>query len=282
MKKPANMNTIKVIRKWSAENVRTTCIDNNLYTCGNNADYSEMLDFVDENEPTPENLFTVAADINEHSKENTIENIMFLLERFAVCAFFEITEEPAPETASKEQEREALRKIRELIKSVGGEQSYIGIAIDEKVLTTAECNIENDFALSPTGQAATAHAAYLKAKQEAEEAKQEAENAKKNAATLREDLGKARKEILRLERMMKDHTGTEAEEIERLNNIISDYMETCAANEEYITELRKDCDKIREELRKTEHALSDQKLKTGQAEYEILELKAKLYDLITQ
>jgi hypothetical protein len=46
--------------------------------------------------------------------------------------------------ATKEQEREAVGKIRAIITSLGGIDSYVGMAM-QGVLEIAECNIENDF-----------------------------------------------------------------------------------------------------------------------------------------
>lgn len=54
-------------RSWSMYNVRKFCIQNNLYTCGDNEQYSTMLRFVEDNEPTAENIKLVAIDIAAHS-----------------------------------------------------------------------------------------------------------------------------------------------------------------------------------------------------------------------
>ena len=77
-------------RSWYADRVRQACIRNDLYTRGDNAAYSKMLDFVDNNEPTSRTLYLVAKDIFEHSKDQTITNVMFILEREAVITTFEI------------------------------------------------------------------------------------------------------------------------------------------------------------------------------------------------
>ena len=43
---------------------------------------------VSELEPTPENIYQVAKDIYDHSKNQTITNIMFILEKVAVNTFY--------------------------------------------------------------------------------------------------------------------------------------------------------------------------------------------------
>ena len=47
-----------------------------------------MLRMVDLNDPTPEILYQVAKDIYDHSKNQTITNIMFVLEKEAVNTFY--------------------------------------------------------------------------------------------------------------------------------------------------------------------------------------------------
>ena len=81
---------ITVNRQWSASKVRQVCIDNDLYTCGDNEDYSNMLDCVRDSYPDTENLYLIAMDIQKHSKGQTITNIMYLLANHAVITTFEI------------------------------------------------------------------------------------------------------------------------------------------------------------------------------------------------
>lgn len=52
---------------WSASRMRMFCIENDLYTAGNNRQYSMMLDFVATHKPTKENIKLVATDIVAHS-----------------------------------------------------------------------------------------------------------------------------------------------------------------------------------------------------------------------
>ena len=91
---------IKTSRAWDSDDVRRMCIKHDFYTCGDNEEYSAMLRYVDEHEPTTENLYIIAVDIYEHSAlddfgqygDSVISSIMFDLEREAVRTFHEIKE----------------------------------------------------------------------------------------------------------------------------------------------------------------------------------------------
>lgn len=78
------------IRRWSYHTVRQACIRNDLYTCGDCEAYDKMLNMADRTEPTTKAMYLVAKDIQEHSKDQTITNVMFILEREAVITTFEI------------------------------------------------------------------------------------------------------------------------------------------------------------------------------------------------
>ena len=82
--------TITTSRSWSSGNIMASCIRNRFYTCGTNREYENMLRMVDQNDPTPEILYQVAKDIYDHSKNQTITNIMFVLEKEAVNTFYYI------------------------------------------------------------------------------------------------------------------------------------------------------------------------------------------------
>ena len=86
------MKTPKIEEKriWSVESVRSACIKNNLYTRGDNDDYSHMLGWVRRLYPNEENLYFIAEDIQKHSKDQTITNVMFILANDAVTYTFEI------------------------------------------------------------------------------------------------------------------------------------------------------------------------------------------------
>ncbi len=83
---------ITVNRFWTPHSVRQTCIAHDLYTGGDCEEYERMLDLVGQfrDNPSPENLYVIAKDIQEHSKDQTITNVMFLLEKDAVMTTFEI------------------------------------------------------------------------------------------------------------------------------------------------------------------------------------------------
>jgi len=49
-----------------------------------------MLSWVERLYPNTENLYFIAEDIQKHSKDQTVTNVMFLLERDAVMTTFEI------------------------------------------------------------------------------------------------------------------------------------------------------------------------------------------------
>ena len=75
-------------RIWTPESVRQVCIANDLYTRGDCAQYERMLNQVRDTQPTYESLYLVAKDIQEHSREQTITNVMFILENDAVKTVF--------------------------------------------------------------------------------------------------------------------------------------------------------------------------------------------------
>lgn len=81
---------IKITRKWSLMSVRAACIKNDLYTCGDCEEYDHMLNWVERLYPNTENIYFIAKDIVEHSEDQTISNVMFILEKDAINTFFEI------------------------------------------------------------------------------------------------------------------------------------------------------------------------------------------------
>ena len=74
---------IAVNRRWSGMSVRQTCIKHD-------EDYEHMLSWVERLYPNTENLYFIAEDIQKHSKDQTITNVMYLLEKDAVTTTFEI------------------------------------------------------------------------------------------------------------------------------------------------------------------------------------------------
>ena len=85
-----NGHDITVSRIWSFHSVRSACIRNDLYTRGTCSEYDKMLDMVENTEPTVAALYEVAKDINDHSKGQTVTNIMYILENEAIYKCFMI------------------------------------------------------------------------------------------------------------------------------------------------------------------------------------------------
>ena len=84
---------IDTIRLWSPSRVREACVANMLYTRGDNEDYSILLEWVGTVSPTLGNLYLAAEDICEHSDGQSIENVMYILEKEAVVTVFDIEDE---------------------------------------------------------------------------------------------------------------------------------------------------------------------------------------------
>lgn len=93
MRKENKIPKIKTKRFWTTDKVMNVCIENGFYTCGTCKEYSNMLLLVVKLDPDTESLYIVAKDIVEHSKEQTISNVMYLLERDAVDTFYSIENE---------------------------------------------------------------------------------------------------------------------------------------------------------------------------------------------
>ena len=86
------MKTPKITenKMWTPSTVRSVCIDNDLYTRGDNEDYEHMLSWVRRLYPNTENLYFIAEDIVKHSVGQTITNVMYILANDAVITTFEI------------------------------------------------------------------------------------------------------------------------------------------------------------------------------------------------
>lgn len=81
---------IKANRHWNVDSVRTACIRNRLYTCGDCEDYEHMFSWVRRLYPDTDNIYFIAQDIAKHSDRQTISNVMYILENEAVTTTFEI------------------------------------------------------------------------------------------------------------------------------------------------------------------------------------------------
>nr|AHF24063.1 hypothetical protein [uncultured bacterium Contig643] len=83
---------IEETSKMDSDDVRSCCIRNELYTCGTVSEYNAMLNMVRDEEYSTKLLYRVARDIKEHSDNQTITNVMYLLRKEAVRTFYEIKE----------------------------------------------------------------------------------------------------------------------------------------------------------------------------------------------
>lgn len=76
---------------WSYETVRQCCIANNLYTCGTVRQYDQMFQMVMAKEnPELIDIYNVAKDIAEHSEDQTVTNVMYLLNKDAIVRLYEV------------------------------------------------------------------------------------------------------------------------------------------------------------------------------------------------
>lgn len=81
-------------RRWNVLDVRLMCVREVLYTKGSDEEYTAMLEIVeDESFPTLEDIYRVAEDINRHSEDQTVTNIMYMLVNSVVKSTFEIEED---------------------------------------------------------------------------------------------------------------------------------------------------------------------------------------------
>lgn len=81
-------------RHWNSYDVRAMCIREDLYTLGDDEEYTAMLESVeDESYPSLEDIYRVAEDINRHSEGQTVTNIMYMLANNVTKSCFDIIEE---------------------------------------------------------------------------------------------------------------------------------------------------------------------------------------------
>lgn len=77
-------------KQISSSSVRECCIKHDLYTSGSCREYDKMLNMADENEFSLRLLYDLAKDITEHSEDQTITSVMFLLNKDAVNTFYTV------------------------------------------------------------------------------------------------------------------------------------------------------------------------------------------------
>lgn len=70
---------VEFAHKLTASDVRAMCIRYDFYTCGDNEDYSKMLDKCNTDEATPELIEELACDIVNHSD---VDNNEFLVSSY--------------------------------------------------------------------------------------------------------------------------------------------------------------------------------------------------------
>lgn len=70
--------------EWTAEEIRNFCLEEGYYSEGKVREYEEMLNFVDQNEPTPENIYKVAKNILEHSDQEHKRPVVYLIREISI------------------------------------------------------------------------------------------------------------------------------------------------------------------------------------------------------
>lgn len=83
---------IREEKHWSSCSVREMCIKYDLYTYGDNEEYSKMLDYVHYHDnPSNDDIYEVAKDIVNHCDPKdgyNIESVMYLLTKEAIESFY--------------------------------------------------------------------------------------------------------------------------------------------------------------------------------------------------
>lgn len=80
---------------WIAEEIRNFCLEEGYYSEGKVRDYEEMLNFVDQNKPTTENIYKVAKNILAHSDQEHQRAIEYLMRDISVdlvSRYYEVRE----------------------------------------------------------------------------------------------------------------------------------------------------------------------------------------------
>lgn len=150
--------------------------------------------------------------------------------------------------SSKQQEREALQKIREIVSGLG-DDSYLAMAFDG-CFEIAESNIDNDFACS---------------------LKQQVESAEKSYSESRKEISEWAAKLAASQDEVKTLTG-------RIGCLESEVKQkgeaVCVEHQRYLEELYKR-EAAEEQIQKLEGEVHWEKLT-------VMELKAKLYDYMVK
>lgn len=153
--------------------------------------------------------------------------------------------------ATKDQEREALEKIKAILDTLGPD-SYVGTAL-EGCLEIAEENIENDFAFSM--------------KQRVEAAVVENSRLKERVKELEDKLAESEKDYEAAHEAAHLVADEKDAEIQRLKAQVQELSEKLASAEEALEDANEEA--------------GNAEARSGEAQAEIIRLKAKLYDYMT-
>lgn len=80
---------------WLAEEIRNFCLEEGYYSEGKVREYEEMLNFVDQNKPTPENIYKVAKNILDHSDQEHKRSVLYMMREIGielVSRYYEVRE----------------------------------------------------------------------------------------------------------------------------------------------------------------------------------------------
>lgn len=150
---------------------------------------------------------------------------------------------------SKAQERETLEQIMDLIQGIGGDDSYVGMAM-KGVYEVAISNIENDFADNLADRACNAE--------------NSAEKYMKQCEGLVIAIEKSKAEAVEAKQLQKEA------------------QEAVAILQKELHKLREGSAAAIQSLRAAQIQAGSLELELRSAKQEIIELKAKLYDLMTK
>lgn len=153
--------------------------------------------------------------------------------------------------ATKDQEREALEKIKAILDTLGPD-SYVGTAF-EGCIEDAEENIENDFAFSM--------------KQRVEAAVVENSRLKERVKELEDKLAESEKDYEAAHAAAHLVADEKDAEIQRLKTQVQELSEKLASAEEALEDANEEA--------------GSAEARSGEAQAEIVRLKAKLYDYMT-
>lgn len=164
---------------------------------------------------------------------------------------------------TKEQEKKALEQIKKIIAGLG-EGSYIAMAMDG-MIEDAEENIENDFALSWKERAKIATKRYEKAETE--------------LVKLAQSKDELRKKLMEDKSKEVEQRQYYAFEAQKQANRAAHLEEDLEGATKHIAELQEKVKTMKEEINAL---IADKDILLAKKDFEVMQLKAKLYDLMNQ